>query len=121
MVDRNPDWREKDLYFDFSQAESVFSLDNHGRGHGMSKIMKAVDFVVEWQDEFWLIEVKDPEDSSIPLEHQDKQRADFFKKIQSKSLIYAELFPKFYRKPALSEFGQGYSCKTNALSLFDWY
>lgn len=95
MSTTNNDWKEGNLYFDFSGAISVISFDNHGLGHGMSGVMKAVDFVVEWSDQFWLVEVKDPENSNIPLDHRDKQRIDFFEKIKSKSLIYAELFPKF--------------------------
>ena len=93
MTVQIPDWQEKDLYFDFSNAESAVKFDS--KDHGLSKVMKAVDFVVEWKDQFWLVEVKDPEDSNIPPKYQDEKRKDFFEKIQSRSLIYAELFPKF--------------------------
>ena len=95
MTVRIADWQEGDLYFDFSKAHSVLVLDKHGRGHGMTKMMKSVDFVVEWEDQFWLVEVKDPESSQITQQYQDQAIIDFFEKIQSKSLIYAELFPKF--------------------------
>ncbi|MBF0261843.1 MAG: hypothetical protein HQL97_08435 [Magnetococcales bacterium] len=90
----NSEWQESGLHFDFTKAKSVISLDNHGKGHGMTKIMKSVDFVVEWDDEFWLIEVKNPENPDIAPERQDMAKRDFFEKIQSKSLIFSELFPK---------------------------
>jgi hypothetical protein len=95
MATHNADWMEGDIYFDFSKAQSVLSLDNHGRGHGMNQWMKAVDFVVEWEDAYWLVEVKDPEHSRIPAQHRDTRKNHFLEKIDSKSLIYAELFPKF--------------------------
>ncbi|WP_130471951.1 hypothetical protein [Candidatus Magnetaquicoccus inordinatus] len=91
----NSEWQESGLYFDFSGAISVISLDNHGKGHGLSHILKAVDFVVEWDDEFWLIEVKNPENPTIPLEHQERNRQEFFERIESKLLIDEELYPKF--------------------------
>ena len=95
MMVHNDAWREEDLYFDFRKAKSVCSLDNHGLGHGMSRLMKSVDFVVEWETQFWLVEVKDPENSCIPLQHKRMQQDNFIEKIQSKSLVYNELFPKF--------------------------
>lgn len=95
MEIQNRDWIEGDIYFDFSQAASVLSLDDHGRGHGLNRLMKAVDFVVEWEDAFWFVEVKDPEQSRIPAQHKDTQQQDFLEKIRSGSLIHAELFPKF--------------------------
>ena len=93
MTIRIADWQEEDLYFDFSKAKSAVKFDS--KDHDLSRLMKAVDYVVEWEDQFWLVEVKDPENSNIPLRYQDKAGRDFFEKIQSKSLIYAELFPKF--------------------------
>ncbi|MBF0109004.1 MAG: hypothetical protein HQL76_07515 [Magnetococcales bacterium] len=91
----NEDWIEGDLRFDFSKATSVRSLDRHGHGHGMSHLLKSVDFVVEWDDAFWLIEVKDPEHNRIPEQHRDGQLRNFREKMDSGSLIHAELFPKF--------------------------
>ncbi|MBF0124376.1 MAG: hypothetical protein HQL60_03465 [Magnetococcales bacterium] len=95
MTTPNPDWIEGDIHFDFSKARSVLSLDHHGRGHGLNRLMKAVDFVVEWEDAFWLVEVKDPDQSKIPSQHRDTQQSDFLEKMRSRSLIHAELFPKF--------------------------
>ncbi|WP_319926544.1 hypothetical protein [Xenorhabdus littoralis] len=57
-----PEWIEGDLYFDFSKAQSVKKLDAKGTdGHGLSHLLKSVDFVVEWSNQLWLIEIKDPE------------------------------------------------------------
>lgn len=90
----SPDnWQEGDLCFDFSSAETVIKLD--GAAHGLSHFMKAVDFVVEWPDQFWLIEVKDPEDPAIPMEHQSNQKQCFADSLQSGTLIAENLFPKF--------------------------
>ncbi|MEO5367189.1 MAG: hypothetical protein H7831_12745 [Magnetococcus sp. WYHC-3] len=95
MATPNPDWTEGDIQFDFSKARTVISLDQHGRGHGLSHVLKSVDFVVEWDNDFWLIEVKDPENARIPVEHRKEQQQAFGKKMSSRSLIHAELFPKF--------------------------
>ncbi|MBF0583183.1 MAG: hypothetical protein HQL80_02980 [Magnetococcales bacterium] len=86
-------WREGDLCFDFSSAETVIKLDDSA--HGLSHLLKAVDFVVEWPDQFWLIEVKDPEHSAIPTEHQPNQKQCFADILQSGRLIAEHLFPKF--------------------------
>ncbi|MEO5331192.1 MAG: hypothetical protein H7839_04150 [Magnetococcus sp. YQC-5] len=91
----SPDnWQEGDLCFDFSSAETVIKLDS--AAHGLSHLkMKAVDFVVEWPDQFWLIEVKDPEDTTIPPEYQSQQKQYFSDNLQSGRLIAEHLFPKF--------------------------
>ena len=94
MAVRVTDWLENDLYFDFSNAQSAVKLDSND--HGMThKGLKPIDFVVEWPDQFWLVEVKDPENSNIPPQHQLRQKMDFAKKLQSGSLLKYELFPKF--------------------------
>ncbi len=90
----SPDnWQEGDLCFDFSCAETVIKLDS--AAHGLSHLLKAVDFVVEWPDQFWLIEVKDPEHSAIPIEYQSNQKQCFADILQSGRLIEEYLFPKF--------------------------
>jgi hypothetical protein len=88
------DWQESGLYFDFKGAKTVISLDKHG--HGLSHILKAVDFVVEWDDQFWLVEVKNPEDSEIPSQYKDKAIEKYFKKITTpSSSICDDLYQKF--------------------------
>lgn len=89
----NPQWVEGDLYFDFSAAQSAFKLDS--KEHGLSHFFKAVDYVVEWTNQLWLIEIKDPENGNIPPEHQPSQQASFRKELVSGQLIDKHLFPKF--------------------------
>ena len=55
---------EKELEFDFRDALNAIQFD--GYDHKMSHCMKAVDFLVEWDDEFWFVEVKDHSASTIP-------------------------------------------------------
>lgn len=94
--DENNQWVEDDLYFDFSKAKFAFKLDQDGpEGHGLSSFFKSVDFVVEWSNQFWLIEVKDPENGNIPEQHKANQLANFKKNLKSGHLIEQHLFPKF--------------------------
>ncbi|ABK43091.1 conserved hypothetical protein [Magnetococcus marinus MC-1] len=111
MTVPNQEWMEGELYFDFSQALSVISLDGHGQGHGMSHLMKAVDFVVEWEQELWLIEIKDPEKSTIPKQHRVAQLESFHQKLSSQSLLHAELFPKLIDSLIYLGLNQGISKK----------
>ena len=94
MTARRTDWQEGDLRFDFSKAMNAVKFDS--RDHGLTHLgLKPIDFVVEWSDQFWLIEVKDPENSNIPRKHQSQQRQDFLKNLQSGTLVKEHLFPKF--------------------------
>ncbi|ENK1947572.1 hypothetical protein AB3A00_003488 [Vibrio cholerae] len=94
--DENRQWVEGDLYFDFSKAQSAYKLDQDGaEGHGLSRYFKSVDFVVEWTNQFWLVEVKDPENGKIPQQHRTRQLATFEKNLKSGHLIEERLFPKF--------------------------
>lgn len=90
--EENPQWREADLYFDFSQAVRVEKLD--GAQHSLSHLMKSVDFLVEWEDQLWLIEVKDPENGNIPEQHRAARSAEFRASLASDTLINEHLFPK---------------------------
>lgn len=59
---------EGTLQFDFSDALTGFKFDEQDKDspnfHGLSHCMKAVDFVVELDDSYLFIEVKDFPDSS---------------------------------------------------------
>lgn len=91
----HPEWIEGDLYFDFSKAQSVRKLDKKGsEGHGLSHLLKSVDFVVEWSNQLWLIEIKDPENGMIPNHLKEREQTKFRRKLQSDHLINKELFPK---------------------------
>ncbi|MEO5368579.1 MAG: hypothetical protein H7833_00740 [Magnetococcus sp. DMHC-1] len=93
MIIYEKKWQEGDLFFDFSKADSVIKLD--GPDHGLSHLrIKSVDFVVEWPDGYWLIEVKDPENSQIPEEKKISEKCAFLKKLQSKYL-FEDLHVKF--------------------------
>ena len=90
--DEHPQWRERDLWFDFSRAVLAYKFDS--QDHGMGHLLKAVDFVVEWPRQLWLIEVKDPESGSIPALIKEDVRAGFLQKLESGTLIEKHLFPK---------------------------
>ena len=84
--------KEGELEFDFTSAFNAEYFDDDR--HGMSHCMKAVDFLVEWEAEFWFIEVKDPAYSRIPIKYKTAQRAEFIAKIKSGYLFSNELGPK---------------------------
>ncbi|MFM5425238.1 hypothetical protein ACET8S_20735 [Aeromonas veronii] len=93
--EQNAQWVENDLYFDFSKAVSAFKLDEDGKdGHGLSCFLKSVDFIVQWENQFWLIEVKDPENGKIPAQHRSHQLKSFKNDLESNTLIEKHLFPK---------------------------
>ncbi|OTA19507.1 hypothetical protein Xbed_02363 [Xenorhabdus beddingii] len=95
IIHTHPEWIEGDLYFDFSKAQSVRKLDAKGpEGHGLSHLLKSVDFVVEWSNQLWLIEIKDPENGMIPRHLKVKEQEEFRLKLQSDKLVNNELFPK---------------------------
>ncbi len=83
---------EDELEFDFSDALNAIRFD--GIDHRMSHCMKAVDFLVEWADEFWFVEVKDPSASSIPGRYKSRQLLSFIAKMKNKTLFSGELGPK---------------------------
>lgn len=89
----NENWREGDLSFDFSRANYVINFDKSGKGHGLSHIFKAVDFIVEDQNSVLFIEIKNPENSKIPEDQKTKQKEDFENKLQS-SKLYSDLNKK---------------------------
>jgi len=84
--------KEGDLEFDFRQAIRAEKFDDHTQK--ISHCMKGVDFMVEWPDSLWLIEVKDPDSTQIPQQYRDTQKKQFMKKLESQSLFSKELGPK---------------------------
>ena len=56
--------------------------------------MKTVDFIVEWDNEFWFVAVKDPSDSRIPSEIRRNELKKFIAKINNETLFSNELGPK---------------------------
>jgi hypothetical protein len=91
--ERNPEWREDDLFFDFAAASRVIKLDEKARG--LTHLLKGgVDFVVEWANQLWLIEVKDPDCGDIPERYREQQKASFLQSLMGEELINKHLFPK---------------------------
>lgn len=84
---------EQDLEFDFRTAISSEQFDEQGN-HKMAHCMKAVDFLVEWPDEFWFVEVKDPSHSNIPAHLRAEKIREFVEKMQNRKLFSHELGPK---------------------------
>lgn len=63
---------EGDLRFDFTGSLTVLKFDNP-TSHGCSTF-KAVDFIVEYQDKIYFIEVKDPENRAITTDRRGRER-----------------------------------------------
>ncbi len=84
---------EGELMFDFSSADNVWDFDESGE-HKMSHCMKAVDYIVEWTDEVWFVEVKDPAKTTIPAQYRQQRLDEFMERIQSDTLFSRELGPK---------------------------
>jgi hypothetical protein len=53
--------REGGFEFDFSKAYNAIKFDKD-RKPAMTDCLKAVDFLIEWEDEIWLVEVKEPDE-----------------------------------------------------------
>lgn len=84
---------EGELVFDFSAAIKSDRFDDEDT-HKMSHCMKAVDFIVEWDNEFWFVEVKDPSNSKIPSGIKRDKLEDFIAKMDNETLFSNELGPK---------------------------
>ncbi|WP_290603499.1 hypothetical protein [Janthinobacterium sp.] len=69
--------------------------------HGLSHCMKAVDFVVEFQDEIYFIEIKDPDNPKCPA----ASRQEYLKRILSGG-VDSDLKLK-YRDSFLYEWASG--------------
>ncbi|WP_053067689.1 hypothetical protein [Muribacter muris] len=111
----NEDWIEGDLYFDFSNAKRAVNFDNGGKGHGLNDILKAVDFIVEDDKNYYLIEVKNPENSRIPNDRKELEKNKFRemlkgedKKDKKKVLeFYLKLIGKFIDSLIFETFSRG--------------
>jgi len=83
---------EDDLEFDFRDAVKAVHFDD--KNHKMAHCMKAVDFLVEWDEEFWFVEVKDPSSKKIPNKFKTKNLQKFINKMRNQTLFAHELGPK---------------------------
>ena len=62
--------------------------------HGMSHCLKAVDFLCDWPSDLWLVELKDPEESAIPLKHQANSVAQFTRELSTEQYFRSVLAQK---------------------------
>ena len=85
--------KEGELEFDFTRAIKAYRFDDRDI-HGMNEIIKPVDFIVEWDNDIWFVEVKDPIAEVIPFNYKKTQLKKFAKKLQDESLFAKELGPK---------------------------
>ncbi|MFH1991045.1 MAG: hypothetical protein ABIK98_01380 [Pseudomonadota bacterium] len=83
---------EDELEFDFAAAIRAERFEDIT--YKMSHCMKSIDFIVEWDEELWFIEVKDPDNSKIPSKSKKHERRQFFEKFKSHTLFSKELGPK---------------------------
>ena len=90
---------EGDLQVTLDDAVDIRKFD--GDEHGLSHCMKAVDFVVEFDDRYLFIELKDPQDPDVPAERKLDVIEDF-----RRSSIDNELIGK-YRDSFLYEWASG--------------
>jgi hypothetical protein len=84
-------YQEGDLIFEFPDGLSVRKFDD--AGHGEQRL-KAVDFIIESDDKVMFIEVKDPEHSRVPPQHQDAQLKSFILKVAGEKHFKEEIAPK---------------------------
>lgn len=68
---------EGELVFVFEDAVSARKFDGHD--HGLTHCMKAVDFIVEFQDKYLFIEVKDPQNPGTT----EDRRCEWIRKLES--------------------------------------
>lgn len=91
---------EGDLRIVVDGALSARKFDDDA-SHGLSHCMRAVDFVVEYPDQFWFIEFKDPENPHA----RDIDRGKFVREFKSGDLD-GQLVGK-YRDTFLYEWAAG--------------
>jgi len=84
---------EQELEFTFEDPVLLVRFDDDAT-HGMSHVMKRVDFIVRFATVTFLIEVKDPDCQSVPAAVVAKQRASFRHKMRTGALYRRELLPK---------------------------
>lgn len=90
---------EGELEFVFEGVVRARKFD--GPDHGLTHCMKAVDFIIEFQDKYLFVQVKDPQDSGTP---EDRRRG-WIETFTSSNLDQA--FKYKYRDSFLYEWGAG--------------
>ena len=90
---------EVELEFVFEGAVRARKLD--GPDHRLTHCMKAVDFIIEFQDKYLFVEVKDPQDSGAP----EDRRHQWIERFTSGKLD--QILKYKYRDSFLYEWGAG--------------
>ena len=90
---------EGDLQVSFDDAVSGRRFD--GAEHGLSHCMRAVDFIVEFDDRYLFIEFKDPQAPQMPKDIRDAEIERFKRRSLESELTYK------YRDSFLYEWASG--------------
>lgn len=94
------DLAEGDLALHVSGERDSRRFDDH-KTHALQHCMKAVDFIIEWADRYWFIELKDPQDPRSKKENQDEFIMKFLRGQIDQDLLYK------YRDTFLYEWAAG--------------
>ncbi|HEY3779463.1 MAG TPA: hypothetical protein VGL56_00160 [Fimbriimonadaceae bacterium] len=89
MREPNANWTEGELEFNFETCSSQV-----WRPESLSRHLKAPDFVAPYDNETWIIEVKNPE-AAKPL-HRPGEIKAMIKSLQNDALAKEHLLPKLY-------------------------
>ena len=84
---------EGDIEIDFQGVLQAEKFDD--AKHGMSHCLKAVDFLCDWANDLWLVELKDPEEVAIPPLHKAHSVAQFTKELSTEAYFRSVLAQKF--------------------------
>ncbi len=109
--------REGSLEFDFSAAIKAYKFDDP-KIHGMNA-MKQVDFIVEWEEEIWMLEIKDPEDVAIPPQRRASIRRKHRRNLQLRNMSATDAHLKslaIYDEKLLVAYGE--KCRDSFLYLY---
>jgi len=90
---------EGNLQITFNDAISARKFDDDS--HGLSHCMKAVDFIIEFPDCYWFIEVKNLDAPKVP----EKERKKYMNRLQSPKMIKHLKYK--YRDSFLYEWASG--------------
>ena len=83
---------EGDIHIEFQGVINAEKFDD--ARHGMSHCLKAVDFLCDWPSDLWLVELKDPEESAIPLKYKASSVTRFTKELSTEEYFRSVLAQK---------------------------
>ena len=91
---------EGDLRIDITDKAHVRRFDDEAT-HPLSHCMKAVDFIIEWEDRYWFVELKDPQNPNA----REEARSQFADKLRRAQLDTDFVYK--YRDTLLYEWAAG--------------